>query len=267
MFRQGVYMLPLVLFALVHLSHAHLFIVGGDEITEKDPDSRTTVALLSQTAMGTGICTGTIFTDTLIMTAAHCVTDEFGDELRPQQIKVIFENNLLDGINSADVRESSGVVAHSLWRGQYSLGKDQNDIAILKFKGGLPLGYHKAKILMNQSALKNGQVTTLAGYGVTTMNNGGLGSGVLRKVNTQIYKSNFSKTEVLLDQRAGKGACHGDSGGPAIVQIGANRVVWGVTNRGYPENAPDDCKQFSVYTKIAAHKKFITQAVKDLSTF
>ena len=83
-------------------------------------------------------------------------------------------------------------------------------------------------------------------------------------VDVKISDAKFAKTEVLLDQRQGRGACHGDSGGPAEVLKNGVKYLWGVTNRGYPETGPDDCAQFSIYTKITAHQSFINTATAQL---
>jgi secreted trypsin-like serine protease len=65
------------------------------------------------------------------------------------------------------------------------------------------------------------------------------------------------KSEMILDQSRGHGACHGDSGGPAFVRQGKKMVLAGVTNRSYPSQAPDDCAHRVVYTKVSAYRSWI----------
>lgn len=242
---------------------ASQYIVGGVDVGSGDYYAKTTVALLTRTAQGGSICTASIIAKDLLVTAAHCVTDMFGRTLSPSAHRIAFTANV-DNANPSGFRAVDGVKVHPSYRGVSGSGKDQGDIAIVHFNGGLPSGFMISTLLPSSSSLKNGQVATLAGFGVTTMAGGGEGAGLLRKVNTKIFNAKFGKTEVLLDQRGGRGACHGDSGGPATVSISGKIYLFGVTNRGYPENAPDDCKQFSVYTNINAHRAFVNGSAQEL---
>lgn len=248
---------------VVKPSFAEFDIIGGDEVKLGDYYSRTTVALITRTARGSGICTASIIAKDLLVTAAHCVTDVFGRVLPPQSHRIVFHSSV-DESSEGDLRAVDGVKVHSTWKGSLSRGKDQGDIAVVHFLGGLPAGFEIATLLPTSKKLKNNQTVTLAGYGVTTMEGGGSGAGVLRRVDTKISIANFGKTEVLLDQRLGRGACHGDSGGPASITLSGKIYLFGVTNRGYPETGPDDCKQFSVYTNINAHRTFVSQASQEL---
>ena len=239
-------------------------IVGGDEVVAGEYYSQTTVALLTRSARGTGLCTASIIAKDLLVTAAHCVTDSFGRLVAVQNHRIVFSRDV-EHAGAADLRVVDGVKVHSTWKGSLSKGKDQGDIAIVHFNGGLPSGFAVAQLLPTSQKLKTGQLVTLSGYGVTTMDpTKEDGSGLLRKVNITISNATFAKTEILLDQRGGRGACHGDSGGPATIQLGGKNYLFGVTNRGYPENAPDDCKQFSIYTNINAHRSFVNQAAAEL---
>ncbi len=261
---QSLWIALQIAFQFLSLSAAHASpIVGGEEVEASDYYSQTTVALLTRTARGGSICTASIIADDLLVTAAHCVSDIFGRALSASSHRIIF-NADVDHASDSDVRLVDGVKVNPNYKGSAGSGKDQSDIAIVHFVGGIPSGFKIASLLPTSLKLKKGQTVTLAGYGVTTMENGGDGAGVLRKVDTKIATPAFGKTEVLIDQRGGHGACHGDSGGPASVTVGSKIYLFGVTNRGYPENAPDDCKQFSVYTNINAHKSFVSQAAAEL---
>lgn len=245
------------------LSSAQAWIIGGDLVSSDDQEAKTTVALLTITPQGVGTCTASIIAKDLLVTAAHCVTDEFGRVYVGQRLRIVFNKSIEDGIDGNRVSVAARVPAG--WKGMFSSGKDQSDIAVVHFKGGLPNGFKPAVLLPASRPLQNGQTVTLAGYGVTQMDpSGGSGSGILRKVDVKISNAKFAKTEVLLDQRQGRGACHGDSGGPAEIVRNGVKYLWGVTNRGYPETGPDDCAQFSIYTRITAHQSFINTAAAQL---
>ena len=97
------------------------------------------------------------------------------------------------------------------------------------------------------------------------MNNGddSTGAGTLRVVDVSISDAKYSKTEVLLDQTQGKGACHGDSGGPAFIKTKENLKLWGVTSRG-SGSGENDCSGYSIYTRINSYTRWINSTVVDL---
>jgi hypothetical protein len=133
---------------------------------------------------------------------------------------------------------------------------DQGDIALVKFKGGLPDDYSPVPMLGSDRGLKKGRTVTLAGYGISNTAQKS-GAGILRKTRVRISEPRSGKSEMILDQSHGHGACHGDSGGPAFVRQGGREVLAGVTNRSYPNSAPDDCAHKVVYTKVSSYAPWI----------
>ena len=109
----------------------------------------------------------------------------------------------------------------------------------------------------NTDELQNGKEVLIAGYGRTDGVNK-KGAGVLRKTFATIAETHYGETEVLFDQQNGKGACHGDSGGPAFLSTPKGFIQWGVTSREHldPEK---DCTHFTIYTKIEPYLDWINQ--------
>jgi hypothetical protein len=140
---------------------------------------------------------------------------------------------------------------------------DQNDVGLIEFKGGLPAGYVPNHLLADPRLITRGEEVILAGYGIVDAKTK-KGAGTLRETQVRIADENFGKTEVLLAQNDGHGACHGDSGGPAYVMTKGSLYLWGVTSRSYPEKAPDDCAHESIYTKILGQMDFLKMAVQKL---
>ena len=253
-------LLSLILSAsLVFASTESTNIIGGTTVAGNDPDGASTVAIVIQLQKGQAICTGSLLAADILVTAAHCVTGEDGKLVTPKQLTLVFAGNIRD--TSRILAKATGVKRHSGYNPNAG-GNDQNDIAVIGFGGGLPKGYKVATLLPSATPIPNGSPAVLIGFGVDTMKAGGSGAGILRKVTVSVADGRFARTEVLLDQRNGKGACHGDSGGPAFAQIDGKLQLWGVTNRGNPDNAPDDCAHFSVYTRITAQRSFINSASK-----
>jgi secreted trypsin-like serine protease len=220
------------------------------------------VAIVIKLSQGQAICTGSLLATDLLVTAAHCVTSETGGVVAPSQIVLVFGSDIRS--QNRTIVRATGVKRNTGYNPSAG-GKDQNDIAVIGFSGGLPTGYKPATLLSSKSAIATGSSAVLIGYGVNTMAGGGSGEGILRKVTVKVADGKFARTEILLDQRSGKGACHGDSGGPAFARNSSGQLLlWGVTNRGNPDNAPDDCAHFSVYTRITAQATFINAAAKAL---
>jgi secreted trypsin-like serine protease len=234
-----------------HANNSLDTIVGGTLVDANDPVASTTVLVTD----GNYICTGSIIDVDLVVTAAHCVAAP------AENLRIVFVRDINAGqIDKSNVLPISNYVANPGWQGENSSGVDQHDIALIRVVGALPAGYHPATLLSAaaSSAIRKGDMAELAGYGITNATSQD-GAGTLREVSVKVSKQ-LGQTEVVLDQRNGKGACHGDSGGPAF----ANGQLWGVTNRGYPDNAPDDCKEYAVYTRISAYADFLSQAAAQL---
>ena len=228
------------------------YIIGGSEVDQSDPVAASTVALYD----GKALCSGSLIAENLVVTAAHCIPSD------AKTLKVFFKLDISGAGKSARVVDA---VVDPHYKGEEATGPDENDIALLRFSGKLPAAYSPATLLPASESLSNGETVTLAGYGITEAQTT-QGAGVLRKVNVTIAQANYGKTEVVLDQTDGKGACHGDSGGPAFVKMGKNLFLFGVTNRGYPTNAPDDCAHEVVYTNILSQMDFLNSAARQLGS-
>ncbi len=226
------------------------WIVGGSVVGAADVISKSTVGLIN----GGALCTASIIDVDLAVTAAHCVEMDEG-------IGLVFAQDLR--APKAKAVQVTGVVVNPNWWSNQSNEKNTGDIALVRFAGGIPAGFAKVKLLTQASALKKGGTITLAGYGITDAAIQS-GAGTLRKADVTILNPKFSTTEILFDQSSGRGGCHGDSGGPAFIQSGADLLLMGVTSRGYPANAPDDCVHQSIYTKVTSYSSWLKAAAKSL---
>ena len=83
---------------------------------------------------------------------------------------------------------------------------------------------------------------------------------MVNKIKIQSVLPSFE--EITLDQTHGKGACHGDSGGPAYFfdkKLKKNILV-GLTSRG-----TGDCNKIAVYTSVLGYRKWISENAKQLA--
>jgi secreted trypsin-like serine protease len=237
-------------------SFAADYIIGGKLVSADSAIAQSTVALvITSPSKETSLCTGSILSPGLIVTAAHCVAGN------PVSIRIVFSNRLSPE-SLRDSIEAANYLAHPSYDPR-KLRADQNDIAVVSFSEKLPRGFAPVPLLPETELLKNQETVVLAGFGINDAETRE-GSGVLRETEVKIRDASLGKTEVVLDQTEGHGACHGDSGGPAFVRVGKKNYLWGVTSRGYPNSASDNCAHEVVYTRIGAHLDFLKEAEQKL---
>ena len=205
----------------------HSTIIGGTDVQAGDPVAASTVLVYAKENGSTSICSGTIIDKDIILTAAHCVGIS-----GLAQVVVAFRTNI----------QGQGPVLQVVERrrptdflDRAGADTDWNDIAVLRLKGEIPAGYKPARFA-NPASVRDGASVVLAGYGMNVAvapadDNAPTGSGVLRKVDQVILQAKYGKTETLVSLAGGKGACKGDSGGPAFIKVGNEYQVFGVASR------------------------------------
>lgn len=243
-------------------------IIGGAPVELTDDVSKSTVAIVATVLdkndqEGQFICTGSLLNANVVLTAGHCVPT-VGQDFKKVALYVVF-NTDLKKMQRSDVRLVVDQVVHPEYGKVGQEGEDAHDLALVKFTGAMAANYKLAKFLDDESLLKPGTKVTLAGYGLNETD------GVNTKSDDRLYKvdvevaEEFGKHEILLDQTKGKGACHGDSGGPAFLDVNGTSYVWGVTSRGAGKDGKDDCSLVSVYTKVKSESAFVNEALNKLS--
>ena len=230
-------------------------IIGGWEAQQGDKIQESIVAVYD--TMGGQLCTGSLLPNNIVLTAAHCIGSD------PQAMFIIFDTK----VAAKSIRRTvDKAVVSPFWASRQAEDLDTGDIALIHFAGSLPRGYKPATFVgtSERKLLKAGAEVVLAGYGIS---NGvtGDGAGVLRVTKVKIEDPKFSTSEITLNQTQGTGACHGDSGGPAYVQVNGHYYLWGVTSRGVQDES-NDCSKLSAYTNAAYYKAWITKTATKLSS-
>jgi len=243
-------------------------IIGGSDVQQGDPVQANTVLVVGKDGDDTFICTGSIIDKDVVLTAAHCLgTDGLA------KVVVVFRTSIQGQgavVQSTDRRRMSDFLDRA-----GSQETDWHDIALIKLASPIPAGYSVAKFLPSKDMLKTGGTVTLAGYGITTPTSDGQtdgGAGTLRKVEQTVINSAYGDTEFLVSLSGGKGACHGDSGGPAFVKQGNQLFLIGVASRMTEKDRVannGDVNDFScsvemVYTSALAQMDWITQNMSQL---
>ncbi|MGZ3690228.1 MAG: S1 family peptidase [Pseudobdellovibrio sp.] len=260
-------------------------IMGGVDVDAQFQNANGVVGLLlvGQKADGSSsnaICTGSLIASNVVLSAGHCVSSSADFKL--QEIFVIFATDIKSVVPEiksnklVHVRAADAVIRHEAFGADPNTKMLLNDLSLIRFSGTAPAGFQLAQIAEDTafSALKVGSALSLSGYGVTsysldptTQNPVATGAGVLRNIdNRKITQITSDRSKILMSQQDNKGACHGDSGGPAFVvdPLSSQRYLVGVTSQGYwldSQNMVGNplCNQLNVYTDLENYKDWISQ--------
>ncbi|MES2965568.1 MAG: trypsin-like serine protease, partial [Bdellovibrionota bacterium] len=122
-------------------------IIGGQDVTDAEPFAKTVVSLVN-TAQGS-ICTASILSKSILVTAAHCVDGDATD------LVVVFNRNIED--TEIVSRPVTHYKTSPVWEARQNEPLNNGDIAVVRFEGGLPPGFKATKMLADASVLSDGQ--------------------------------------------------------------------------------------------------------------
>lgn len=233
-------------------------IIGGNAATADDLFTKSTVSLIRDyNSQPFSFCTGTLISKDLVMTATHCLKNANLDGLYifmgPTKPTAMTDKNL----RKVTVFKTHIDYAQTQIP-ELGLNTGLNDIALLKFEGGLPENAVPVPVL-NDVEIKSGLQVLLAGYGLVQEVPSTISATGLNYTRVNIAKTYLNI--LVTDQNGGNGACNGDSGGPAYLETENGLVVLGVT-RG-PHAGAKDCRHFGEYTYASRYKDFILETAEE----
>lgn len=228
-------------------------IIGGDSVQVSDPAAYSTVALklINHNQKTEPVCTGTLISKNLVLTASHCVKS-----FEVQELVISFSTDVESAYNPAMMRKVKAMKAHD----KYNQPSGYNDIALIVIEDVAPAVAKPISILEPEYNLVVGQTMLLAGFGVT---DDATGADPTSLQQVRVKLAEIADTILVTNQTEGGGACNGDSGGPAYLEKNNQLYVYGIT-RG-PHGDANDCHHYGEYTYASKFKEFILATAVELN--
>ena len=228
-------------------------IVGGLNMSAAAQKEAGVVGLVIVTDQGTGLCSGSLISKRIVLTAAHCIDPSEGTI---KQMYAVFTTDVSKA-NKDNVRGAvTGVQNEAFAPSNDNSGRSWNDVALILLSADAPADFKLAR-LPTAATLKAGAKVTQMGYGRSEASRNATAdtSGTLRIVDgIALIKKSADGKELMLNE-ATKGSCNGDSGGPAFVKDTDGKLTQvGLDSRG---NSQTSCIGVGIYTNVASHLDWI----------
>lgn len=204
-------------------------------------------------------CTGILIARDLVLTAAHCVAP--GADYKLMQFDAQRQPNLRDILRIERHPQFSAKT--------FDNHRATADVALIKLAAPVP-GASQATLFGGTFSVAAGDRFTIAGYGLTERGNGKTG-GTLRAANL-VATSKPGNLQIRLadpatnGERAGLGACTGDSGGPVFADNGGRFLVIGVISWSTGPNNAEGCGGLTGVTPLALYRGWIVNTAKTLGS-
>jgi secreted trypsin-like serine protease len=237
---------------MISLSASASALVGGAETARGTGAGRHIVMIISTRG---NFCTGTAIARDLVLTAAHCVAS-------PATYRVLLADNKPPGLA---VRS---VAVHRRYNPKdYVSGRVTADVALIKLDQPLPADVVPAALAPTRPVAP-GDSFVIAGYGATSYGSE-TGNGTPRAA-ALVATGKPGNMQIRLfdpatrDERAGLGACTGDSGGPAFVESAGKFSVIGVVSWSTGAASSAGCGGLTGVTPLTLYRGWIEDQTRQL---
>lgn len=226
------------------------------------PDAEPSIArriVLIVGSRGTA-CTGVVIARDLVLTAAHCV-------LPGADYKLV----TYDEGRRPVLLDTARVARHPQFDINTLLAhRATADIALMKLASPLPAAFAPAALAEPGRPIAVGDSFTVAGYGVAVRGDGKTG-GTVRTAKLVATGQPGSLQLRLVDpvtkgERAGLGACRGDSGAPVFVDDGGTPAVIGVVSWSTGPKLSAGCGGLTGVTPLMRYREWVLDAARRMGS-
>ncbi|MBW1870535.1 MAG: trypsin-like serine protease [Deltaproteobacteria bacterium] len=228
----------------------------GRSIINGEPDNRLSHMAVVAVFNGWGLCSGTLISKRVVMTAGHCV-----ENVNPANFLVLFGSDT----GAAFSRRVAEASLHT----NYDPGGGQTpafDIALLLLSSSPPPGISPIPHLPNTMALTDadlGSPLDFVGFGQDENGTTGFKLSVVNDLDFICLDAGgcafgfhpAQRYTICYDQSPG-GPCSGDSGGPAIIVRNSKEYVAGITSYG-----SEGCLVYGCSTKVDEFTSYINDFI------
>jgi secreted trypsin-like serine protease len=234
-------------------------IIGGEAVKSTDFARSATVGIYTTGRRGLEfLCSGTLISKNLVVTAAHCMQSvytivyvSFGEEMPQSILPLIRVDEFISHPEYGNIQKP-GEDGSLYWT-------TQKDIALLKLSVEAPVGFAPIGIHADTDSIPLQSKLLLAGFGTT---NDEKGTAAVSMNQVEVSLDSLVEDYLVIDQTDYKGACFGDSGGPAYLKTAQGWLVVGATHAARPGFF--DCHHKSDYTSLSKYEAFILNIAEEL---